>query len=94
MLLEWAVSILVYILVIIYIAQDQYIIYNLFFIFVFLVDTLGMEAMEEVERILAKMCDDADRDVRVLAGGEARLDEMTYSSDEDNQVEHAKYLLF
>ncbi|KAM0734403.1 Serine/threonine-protein phosphatase 4 regulatory subunit 1 [Formica fusca] len=57
-------------------------------------DTLGMEAMEEVERILAKMCDDADRDVRVFAGGEARLDEMTYSSDEDNHVERARYLLF
>ncbi|XP_070154598.1 serine/threonine-protein phosphatase 4 regulatory subunit 1 isoform X2 [Polyergus mexicanus] len=56
--------------------------------------SLGMEAMEKVERTLEKMQDDADRDVRVFAGGEARLDEMTYSSDEDNQVEHAKHILF
>ncbi|XP_050459179.1 serine/threonine-protein phosphatase 4 regulatory subunit 1-like isoform X3 [Cataglyphis hispanica] len=58
-------------------------------------DTLGMEAMEEVERMLTKMRIDADRDVRVFAGGEEQLDVLAYcSSDENNQVEHAKHILF
>ncbi|XP_011144837.1 serine/threonine-protein phosphatase 4 regulatory subunit 1 isoform X2 [Harpegnathos saltator] len=36
-------------------------------------DGLGAERMEEVDRILKKMRLDADRDVRVLAGGEEQL---------------------
>ncbi|XP_011880997.1 PREDICTED: serine/threonine-protein phosphatase 4 regulatory subunit 1-like isoform X1 [Vollenhovia emeryi] len=59
-------------------------------------DNLGMEAMEEVERILTKMRVDADRDVRVLAGGEEQqIDILAYcSSDENNQVEQARNILF
>lgn len=65
-------------------------------IFLFLVDNLGMEAMEEVERILTKMRVDVDRDVRVLAGGEEQqIDILAYcSSDENNQVEQARNILF
>ncbi|CAL1686167.1 unnamed protein product [Lasius platythorax] len=61
-------------------------------------DTLGMEAMEEVERTLAKLRLDGDRDVRMFAGGEEQLDVVAvlayYSSDENNQVEQAKNILF
>lgn len=82
----------------IYIILDRYVTYNLFRIFVFLVDTLGMEAMEEVERTLAKLRLDGDRDVRIFAGGEEQLDVLAvlayYSSDENNQVEQAKNILF
>jgi putative component of toxin-antitoxin plasmid stabilization module len=54
-----------------------------------------MEAMEEVERILTKMRVDADRDVRVLAGGEEEIVILAYcSSDENNQVEQARNILF
>lgn len=62
----------------------------------FSVDTLGMEKMNEVERILIKMRIDADRDVRVLAGGEEQLDILSQcsSSDENNQVEQAQNILF
>lgn len=68
----------------------------LFRIYLFLVDNLGMEAMEEVERILTKMRVDVDRDVRVLAGGdEQQIDILAYcSSDENNQVEQARNILF
>ncbi|XP_011698088.1 PREDICTED: serine/threonine-protein phosphatase 4 regulatory subunit 1-like isoform X2 [Wasmannia auropunctata] len=60
-------------------------------------DNLGMDAMEEVERILTKMRVDVDRDVRVLAGGEEQqIDILAYcSSDENNQVEQqARNILF
>lgn len=59
-------------------------------------DNLGMEAMEEVERILTKMRVDADRDVRVLAGGEEQqIDILAYcSSDENNQVEQTRNIIF
>ncbi|XP_072751644.1 serine/threonine-protein phosphatase 4 regulatory subunit 1 isoform X5 [Anoplolepis gracilipes] len=58
-------------------------------------DTLGMEAMEEVERMLAKMRIDVDRDVRVFAGGEEQLDVLAYCpSDENNQIEQGKNILF
>ncbi|XP_028044967.1 serine/threonine-protein phosphatase 4 regulatory subunit 1 isoform X2 [Monomorium pharaonis] len=59
-------------------------------------DNLGMEAMEEVQRILSKMRVDVDRDVRVLAGGEEQqIDILAYcSSDENNQVEQARNILF
>ncbi|XP_067211708.1 serine/threonine-protein phosphatase 4 regulatory subunit 1 isoform X2 [Linepithema humile] len=58
-------------------------------------DNLGVEAMEEVERILTKMRVDADRDVRVLAGGEEEIVILAYcSSDENNQVEQARNILF
>lgn len=54
-----------------------------------------MEAMEEVERILKRMRVDADRDVRVLAGGEEQIDILGYcSSDETNQVEQERNILF
>jgi len=64
-------------------------------IFLFLVDNLGMDAMEEVKRILTKMRVDVDRDVRMLAGGEEQqIDILAYcSSDENNQVE-ARNILF
>ncbi|KYQ52178.1 Serine/threonine-protein phosphatase 4 regulatory subunit 1 [Trachymyrmex zeteki] len=60
------------------------------------VDNLGIDAMEEVERILTKMRVDVDRDVRVLAGGEEQqIDILAYcSSDENNQVEQARNILF
>jgi hypothetical protein len=61
---------------------------------VFLVDKLGMEAMEEVERILKRMRVDADRDVRVLAGGDEQIDILAYCSDENNQAEQARNILF
>ncbi|XP_011639944.1 serine/threonine-protein phosphatase 4 regulatory subunit 1-like isoform X2 [Pogonomyrmex barbatus] len=59
-------------------------------------DNLGMEAIEEVERILTKMRVDVDRDVRVLAGGEEQqIDILAYcSSDENNQVEQTRNILF
>ncbi|XP_026828908.1 serine/threonine-protein phosphatase 4 regulatory subunit 1 isoform X2 [Ooceraea biroi] len=58
-------------------------------------DDLGMEAMEEVERILKRMRVDADRDVRVLAGGEEQIDILAYcSSDENNHAEQARNILF
>lgn len=57
-----------------------------------------MEAMEEVERTLAKLRLDGDRDVRMFAGGEEQLNVLAvlahYSSDENNQVEQAKNILF
>ncbi|XP_018057909.1 PREDICTED: serine/threonine-protein phosphatase 4 regulatory subunit 1-like isoform X3 [Atta colombica] len=60
------------------------------------VDNLGIGTMEEVERILTKMRVDVDRDVRVLAGGEEQqIDILAYcSSDENNQVEQARNILF
>ncbi|XP_018407558.1 PREDICTED: serine/threonine-protein phosphatase 4 regulatory subunit 1-like [Cyphomyrmex costatus] len=60
------------------------------------VDNLGIDAMEEVERTLTKMRVDVDRDVRVLAGGdEQQIDILAYcSSDENNQVEQARNILF
>ncbi|XP_012063540.1 PREDICTED: serine/threonine-protein phosphatase 4 regulatory subunit 1-like [Atta cephalotes] len=60
------------------------------------VDNLGIDTMEEVERILTKMRVDVDRDVRVLAGGEEQqIDILAYcSSDENNQVEQARNILF
>ncbi|XP_018057908.1 PREDICTED: serine/threonine-protein phosphatase 4 regulatory subunit 1-like isoform X2 [Atta colombica] len=59
-------------------------------------DNLGIGTMEEVERILTKMRVDVDRDVRVLAGGEEQqIDILAYcSSDENNQVEQARNILF
>ncbi|XP_011059766.1 PREDICTED: serine/threonine-protein phosphatase 4 regulatory subunit 1-like isoform X2 [Acromyrmex echinatior] len=59
-------------------------------------DNLGIDTMEEVERILTKMRVDVDRDVRVLAGGEEQqIDILAYcSSDENNQVEQARNILF
>lgn len=64
-------------------------------IFIFLVDTLGMEMMERVQVVLAKMRMDDDRDVRVFAGGQEQLGVLAYcSSDENNQVEQAKNILF
>ncbi|XP_018346239.1 PREDICTED: serine/threonine-protein phosphatase 4 regulatory subunit 1-like isoform X3 [Trachymyrmex septentrionalis] len=60
------------------------------------VDNLGIDTMEEVERILTKMRLDVDRDVRVLAGGEEQqINILAYcSSDENNQVEQARNILF
>ncbi|XP_020277432.1 serine/threonine-protein phosphatase 4 regulatory subunit 1-like isoform X3 [Pseudomyrmex gracilis] len=58
-------------------------------------DTLGIEKLNEVERILVNMRVDADRDVRVLAGGKEQLDILSQcSSDENNQVEQAQNILF
>ncbi|GAB1861274.1 Serine/threonine-protein phosphatase 4 regulatory subunit 1 [Camponotus japonicus] len=58
-------------------------------------DTLGMEMMERVQVVLAKMRMDDDRDVRVFAGGQEQLGVLAYcSSDENNQVEQAKNILF
>ncbi|XP_025992654.2 serine/threonine-protein phosphatase 4 regulatory subunit 1 isoform X2 [Solenopsis invicta] len=60
-------------------------------------DNLGMEAMEEVQRILTKMRVDVDRDVRMLAGGEEQqIHILAYSSisDEKDQVEQARNILF
>jgi len=53
-----------------------------------------MEAMEEVERILKRMRVDADRDVRVLAGGDEQIDILAYCSEENNQAEQARNILF
>ncbi|KAL0109161.1 hypothetical protein PUN28_014328 [Cardiocondyla obscurior] len=59
-------------------------------------DSLDMETVEEVERILTKMRVDADRDVRMLAGGEEQqIDILGYcSSDENNQIEQPRNILF
>lgn len=37
-------------------------------------DGLGAERKEEIDRTLTKMRNDVDRDVRMLAGGQERID--------------------
>lgn len=56
--------------------------------FFFLADGLGVERKEEVDRTLKKMRNDVDRDVRMLAGGEERLD--VISPQDSVAVSHDK----
>lgn len=54
-----------------------------------------MEVMERVQVVLAKMRMDDDRDVRVFAGAQEQLGVLAYcSSEENNQVEETKNILF